>query len=76
MTFNLMTFNQGQSVRVIQPNSGFHNQTGVITSVFNILGSNTSGINITVRLDDSGHDIYVNRFSRITIAPVEQPTLQ
>jgi hypothetical protein len=71
-----MTFNQGQSVRVIQPNSGFHNQTGVITNVFNILGSNTSGINITVRLDDSGHDIYINRFSRIAIAPVEQPTLQ
>jgi len=62
-----MTFHSGQSVRVIQPNSSFHNQTGIITNVLNIVGSNNYGINIVVRLDESGHDIYINRFSRITI---------
>jgi|DEB0MinimDraft_6_1074348.scaffolds.fasta_scaffold27265_2 hypothetical protein len=65
-----MNFFQGQSVRIIHPNSSFHNQIGTITNIIDILGStNNYGVNITVRLDQSGEDIYINQFSNITIIP-------
>ena len=65
-----MNFFQGQSVRIIHPNSNFHNQIGTITNIIDILGStNNYGVNITVRLDQSGEDIYINQFSNITIIP-------
>ena len=66
-----MTFYKGQSVRVILPNSSFHNQTGKIINIFELTGSdNGCGTNITVKLDETGYDLDVNIFTRITIKPI------
>ena len=62
-----MNFYQGQSVRIIYPNNNFHSKIGTITNIIDILGSNYSGMNITVRLDETGEEIYINQFSSITI---------
>jgi len=66
-----MTFYKEQSVRIIQPSSSFHNQTGKIINIFELTGSDDGcGTNITVRLDETGYDIDVNIFTIIKIVPI------
>jgi hypothetical protein len=70
-----MPFYNGQSVRVVQPNSSFHNQTGKIINIFELTGSDYGcGTNITVKLDKTGYNIDVNMFSRINIEPLNNDT--
>lgn len=65
-----MGFINGQRVRVIQPNTSFHNQTGTIVNIFELTGTEDGcGTNITVKLDDTGYDLDINIFSRIKIVP-------
>jgi len=65
-----MPFNNGQRVRVIQPDTSFHNQTGTIVNIFELTGSDDGcGTNITVKLDDTGYELDINMFSRIRIVP-------
>jgi len=65
-----MSFIIGQRVRVIQPDTSFHNQTGTIVNIFELTGSDYGcGTNITVKLDDTGYELDINMFSRIRIVP-------
>jgi hypothetical protein len=66
-----MPFFVGQYVRAILLGSSFHNQTGQIINIFELTGSDAGcGTNITVRLDETGYDLDVNIFSRISIEPL------
>jgi hypothetical protein len=66
-----MTFYNGQSVRIILPNTSFHNQTGIIIKMIELAGSDSGcGTNITVKLNEDGYEIDVNIFSRISIEPL------
>jgi hypothetical protein len=66
-----MPFYIGQSVRAILPDSSFHNQTGKIINFFELTGSDDGcGTNITVKLDETGYEIDVNIFSRISLEPL------
>ena len=72
-----MNYYQGQKVRIIHTNRTFHNQIGTITNIIDLYGStNNYGVNITVRLDKSGEDIYVNQFSNITIVSYDDTMSQ
>ena len=68
-------FYQGQTVRVFQPNSNFHNKIATVTNILDLSFDNTCrGRNISIQLNDTGLQLEVNNFTSTRIEPYENHT--
>ena len=55
-------------VKIIGPNSSFHNQVGTITDIKELTGSDAgSGNSITVKLHDTAYELSINIFTTLSI---------